>query len=573
MEENNNSNIYDSNMNLNYIPVENNTEPIKPKKSKKTVFILIAILAVIIIAIAFGLIYFLVIAKNPKIVFKNAVTSSLHYLKNDLQINKYKTMKSDLTLKCNIEQNDLINITNEDFRELINTSSINFGTQIDNENDKVAFLAGLKNQDEEIIDAEVYLDLTNTLLDLRVKDIFDKYLETELNEDLCSSIQEFIDNDESASEYNEMIDIIEKSLLGCIKSEYCSKEKVQITIEGKKTDVTKNTIKLTSVQFYTELKSALENLLNDKEFIEKHKDLEDTLKSQIESIENSMEYISEGYIQLNLYTKGFANIPVSIELIYNDEPSTISIKVSDISENKFEINIVNNKNQILKCIVQVNQKSKDEGNFEISLDYNNNEFLTLQAVYKVTYDEPISKMENSNVMKFEELTNDDYIVVMQNFMNSKLYNTYVKVLSGEEYANVIRTLDDKYSITVNVPERFILADSPTENIKTWANANNTEIVSWIANTNKEEQYIEPNEKQYLLTQYKKSIDSNGVKKITAGDIDFEQLVFQNQEGYLEAYFWSQLDDEGNYIIIRITITDGQDNITNEELNQILSIQK
>ena len=91
--------------------------------------------------------------------------------------------------------------------------------------------------------------------------------------------------------------IIGKEFKGILKEEYCSSEKEEITINGKKVKATKNTISMTLDQVINELLTVCNNLRNNEEFINCYKDKEEIIIKNINI--NSKELENFGYLFRN----------------------------------------------------------------------------------------------------------------------------------------------------------------------------------------------------------------------------------------------------------------------------------
>ena len=243
-----------------------------------------------------------------------------------------------------------------------------------------------------LINDKLYLSLGDDYKDLIAMDNeeyeFDKFIN--------------LDGFDSAKFNKEDINFIVKAykdiLIDSIDSDDLEKSSDKIEVDGKETSVTKITYKLDSKRLEKLSKNIIEGTLNNDELLSKLAKMTDTDKKELkENLKESKKNISvpeSTKLTLNIYTKGFANSFVGL----------------DLKSDEFTMNIVENKDV-------TNIKLVAEG-FEFNLDVKeySSEKIDMSFVIKaggekvsgsfIVNDKEVNKNTHKGDMKIEVKYND-----------------------------------------------------------------------------------------------------------------------------------------------------------------------
>ena len=308
-------------------------EQVSNKKGAKIVA-LIAIIAVIAVIIV-GIIYYTVICAKPDRMYKKVVESKIDAYTKEVLDTDYKTSKTTLKLSANVNPtND--DILDEDVIKLINNTKIDFNVQTDNENKKIIVNLESDYENEDLLNMQVYSDVANKESYVYFKDFLNKYIEADLDDEIYTNYSELLDNQKISSDkkesFKKAMKILKKEVKDSIKSEYCSSQKEEITVNGKTIKTTKNTIKMNAKQLKNEITTISNNLKNNEEFLNCFED-KDEITDSLEKILDSAEDIKdneESYIEINTYTSGFMKKieKVSVNCYSSNSKQNVTIELT-----------------------------------------------------------------------------------------------------------------------------------------------------------------------------------------------------------------------------------------------------
>lgn len=427
------------------------------RKSKKGL-ISILIVAIILIAIICGAIYYFMVYSKTEEIFKRIIDSSINSYHTSEE-EEYKTITTKLGANVQVDLEE----DNEEVKkivDMINALDIELDLQMDRENKKMLAKLESNYENEDLLDADLYLDAEKEKLYIGLKDIFDKYIETDIEGEMDESLTEIFEvanTKGSKANIKKSNKILSNELKNVIKTEYCSSEKEEITINNKKMNATKNTISMTLEQFYNEFSTICSNLKNNQEFLncyEKPDEIKTSIEDILETLEEGKDSISneDAIIKISVYTTGITHKIVQIDMEVQEDNETIKISITKIDDKNYELKVFEPEvNEIIKanikqindetanCIVEVNME--DVGKIVLNLDMS----------YKIN--EEIEKFDEGNTIREEDMTQQDYMDIMENFTKSKLYevinelsgNSLEKMLLGGSSQSNLFDDEDEYS--------------------------------------------------------------------------------------------------------------------------------
>lgn len=410
-------------------------EEVKQKKSGKKG--LIAIIAVILLVLIVGAIYYCVAYTGTETLFKRVIGKTVNSYQESIIGNDYNTL--DTTIGVNIEVSP--KETNEDIEkivDLVNSLKFELNTQIDKEQEmmNVKLNASKVNENDDLLNAEVFMDVKEEKGYLYLKDFYDKYIETEVTDGSFEDLKEVFENmytKEQKESVKKSSNIVGKEIKGIVKEEYCSSEKQEITINGKKVKSTKNTISMTVNQLTEELLTVFKNLKNNEEFIncyENKEEIKNTLDEYIEQLEQDQGLYEDDSIKISIYSTGISQkiVKFDIEMIEDDEViAMVEVTKQDEENYDFEIKVEDEK---ITGTMQITEKDENSATSKIQINIPEFGKVTVNVDVNNKFDTIIDTVDTNNAINAEEMSEDDVIGILDKFQNSKLYDLVNEVSGG-----------------------------------------------------------------------------------------------------------------------------------------------
>lgn len=386
---------------------------------KKHVFIkLIAILLIIGLFLGGGYYYYKNFYNNPKKVFEYVCEAIEKKLNND---------KKELK---NIEINGLINfdldlgMEYQETTDIINNLSLQFNSQIDYSNNISISNINTKYKEQKLINFKTFSDNDNFYFYL--EDLFDKYIKIDK--------KQIIDTKE-LDKNKDSINIIMEEILMVLKNKLSNLEFIRtddtILINNQKYDVNNNYIKLKNGEINNFLLDILNDLSNNKKFInvldkisdDEGKEIIDDLKKDIRN-----DTIIATY-QLSFYTK---------KNLHQDLISIRQFIDTQDEHNVMEVNIVKENDLNLKMYdeassIELNFTTKDNA-FNIDFTINaSNQKMSMTANFNYKEISSIQKFDISNYIDINDLSEEDYNLIGENLGNNeRLLEIYEEIENIEE---------------------------------------------------------------------------------------------------------------------------------------------
>lgn len=589
------------------------------KGKKKTAVVIVAI--VLMIAIIIGLIAYFIISSKPAQIYKKLIGSTIDSYTNEMKNMNYKTSKASLKLDADIETDKI----DKKVTDLINKINIGMNVQTDNENQQFVMDLKADYDKEDLVDVQMYSNVQEEKTYIQLKSFLDKYIEIEdMDEEFYTYFKEILEKQKMTAEQKKSLqkamNILKKEVTNVIKEQYCTAEKEDITVNGKKVATTKNTIKMNAKQLKDELSIVFTNLKDNKEFI----DCFDNKDEMSKTLEQFMEQIEEwndndkSSIEMAIYTTGLMHKVQKFTLSSMEEENneTVTISFTNIEKDTYDFEVLEKNNTVGKGTVKVEKKNKEEGNIHLTIEVEDFGKLNLNIEYSQKFNEDIDKIDTKNSVKTQELTSDDQQTLMTNLQKSKLYELIENFTGGNalnlmnptttmmesddnddndeddydwEYdddnedkddkekteENEIITYDGKEKITFKMPSGY-KSNYVSDNYKSIEKGDIAIKVS-TAYGNKDEYYEDLQEKKEYFEKEAnyKNVTLSEIKTMQANGRTFYHAEFSYEYAgggytttYKTTYMWSELSDEN---VIDFEIQNIED-VTSEELAEILTLK-
>lgn len=571
-------------------PIEQFNDNFDVKKPKKKGLIIGGIVAAVVI-VALVLVYFLVFS-NPKFIFNKAIDKLLA-----VDSEQYDSVKVSTEIKASVEAEDT---TYQTQLSEIEKYKVKFGTQMDLEAKKEIVDLGLEYDNQEVIDAQVYYN--DGEMYAYLEGLFDKYIQIDMDEETKAGLDEIFSNVNSENMKNteKAVKIIRDELKAQIneKGEF-TKEKETIDVVDNEEKVTKTTLKLTQKELYSLVADMCLNLADNDEFIDYlgQKELSDALEEIAELIKDE-DTNNKNYAEISLYTKGLLNsnlVAVDLLIYSADDAATVVVSVVKEDEGIYSYKISAKasgiKMDFLKGKVEIdkNKDSKEEqsGKVTITAEVVEKGSAKLEIDYSAEFNNGIDKIDTSNSVNMNSLTEADMQAIMTKLMERPLIGQLISnemnglgteieseveddfLMDPDTETNVQNNLttsqnevkdeDYGYSITYSVPAEFKYDDDYSyDDMKfyelekaDYSYVDATVSLAWST----ENEYIEDEinwDYDYYLeeTEYYKNVNLSEVKTITVGDKTFKYAVISYEKTYgtdgikyQNVYAWYVLDNE------------------------------
>lgn len=424
---------------INVETTEQNATPIQAQsftadnknKSNKLLLLLIILLVVVLIG-GLGLGYF--ISKSPKSIFTRSINKLYKNFSSNLKEDA-DTVTSNFSLKLNLDGTE----DSKAIMNIINNISLEGKVSIDYLNKLILVTLNSTYDNDKLINADIQYQKGNAYVLLN--DIFDKYIVIGDMDELDNYFEKMQIN----KDHKIVIAEVKKALIKSLKSEYFESEKTELEINNVKENVVKNNLKITKDNVAQIKKDFLTNLKNDDKFLESYAKLNDSDKDSVkESIQTSIDYatetdIEDDTLELNLYTKGFTNELVKVELLVKNGDESTEISIIKNDDKNYKLKVVSADKEEVNININV-EKEKDNTTLKISTAVEGQQ-MSLEIKYSGEYNKEVSAQDVSNSISIDELTEEQ----ASEIMTKLLQNNGVKKLM--EAINSIKSeIDDDFGV-------------------------------------------------------------------------------------------------------------------------------
>lgn len=574
----------------------------KPKK--KGLIIAGVVVAVIIVALL--LVYFLIFAK-PQYVFDKAIDDVFDFEEKD-----YNSIKVDTKTKVSIEAEDS---SMQSQLEEIEKCTVKFGAQMDLDNKQEIVNAGLEYDNDSVVSAQVYYN--NGDMYAYFDELFDKYIQIDMEEEQKEELEAIFDtanSDGKKENANKAMEIAKKELKKQLKEEgEFEKGKETIDIGDDEKRVTKSTLTLTQKQLYKVISNMCSNLASDDEFLDCFEESpKDSLKDFADEIKDA-ETSNENKVEISIYSKAFKNIGLDIVVHTEDQSITVSIIKEDeglyfynvsVKEDSQKVDAIKGKVEIAK-----DKDSKDEqsGKLTITAEVVETGTAKLEIDYSVKYNDGIDKIDTSNSINMNDLTEEDMQDIVNKLKERPLIGDLIEErlsssnsVLNEDYItdgndsfqtettttsqNEVKNENYGYSVTYSVPTGFNYESNYSYDYSKSYSLGDYNSESQMDATvslkwNTDEDYKDDIDWDYNYyndeTDSYKNVNLGELKTVKVGDKEFKYQILTYEENseysdekYENAYIWYNLDDE--YIFcVELEATDTT--ITEDTIKGFLNI--
>ena len=392
----------------------------KKKKSKG----IIVILTVFVVVIGALIALYLLTRKSAKDIFVNGFKKATNEVFNSEYLKK---KSSNQTIKFNISGSGL-----DDSADVYNKMVVNNKMSIDTSNSKLDEELSLSYDGSNILGMGIYARDNNIYLGFN--DIYDRYVKLPVTEKM--NIELFKGN-------NKVIkSAIDEAFIKSFDDKYFTKSKKKVDIDDKKVSVDAYTLTIDNNNIKDIMKSFIESLVNNKEFmsmLSKNYNIDiNEIKNSINEIDYS-ELAIDSPITITIYTKGFNYSFVGIEFAVDNSASLKVLKkdnnnlVATLESGGIAIDAtINKKESGNKSTITTSLNMMGLMNLSMiidSIEQKNVEFKTI---------------DNKDIIEYEDFIKNDINDVVNNISKNEKLIELISKLSSEtggdvNYSSLITT--------------------------------------------------------------------------------------------------------------------------------------
>lgn len=428
-----------------------NTVKNSNKKSKLIPFCVV--LLVVLCLCAGGFYYYF---STPKKIVTSVINKA--YGDYDEMVNNKASL--DFTKEAFKIKGDLNIDTNIDGFENIKKDTFAYTVGLDYPNKKVEVGGSVVEGKTTLIDIMAYIIDKNMYVSL--KDDYKNLISIDSSEydfDELFDLEQLENLDISKDDINYIVKAYKDILINAIDEEDLEKSNDTLEIDGKDTKVTKISYKINQKNSEKLVKNIIDGALKDEKLLKIFSKLSDTdvkdIKDALKDAKNEIDIPSDLKMTLNIYTKGFNNKFVGLDLKIEDstinvvvnkestkikaniEGVNITLDVKEYSENEVNVDYkIKTAGQTVEGNLTVTeketQKNNYEGSFSFDIKYDTYK-LAIKANYSLEVGTSIADINTNKAVNLEDAS-DDLEDVMERIEKrlekSELYNSIENMVTS-----------------------------------------------------------------------------------------------------------------------------------------------
>jgi hypothetical protein len=410
------------------------------KKKNHKIIPLIIVLLVVVAILAGGFYYYF---STPSRIITNIINSAY----NNYTMLADKSSDFDYEKDTILVNGDLTIDTNYDGLEDLKDEKIAYSFGVDYANKKLEFGGSLTEDKKVILDAILYLIDDEAYISL--KDDYSKVIKLDSSNYNFEDLFNIEKSDISIDDINYIVKEFKDILIESIDMNEFKKSSDTIKLDGKSQKVNKLTYKLDSENIESLIDNLVNNILDNDDLLDKLSKISD---EDVDDIKDSLKELKnndfEDLGKLNIYTKGFTNKFVKLELktddgkagitvnkenteIYiKDDETNISLTINEYSEEAINIDYsISENNAKVSGNLTVTSKemknNKTEGTISFNINYDKYK-ASIKSNYTAEVGASIADIDTSKSVKFSKIDSDDleglYNTLLNRFEDSNIYS-------------------------------------------------------------------------------------------------------------------------------------------------------
>lgn len=410
-----------------HIDEVNSQEPIQTvdytKTTKSKTPLLIVVFVLVFLVLLLGVSYF--VTKSPKSIFTHSINNLYKNVEKNLKENA-KTLSTNFEVKLNVDGNE----ENKELTDIVNNISLKGNVNVDYINKLFLVNFNSTYDNDKLLDAEIQYQKGNAYILLN--DVFDKYITV----DSMNEIDNYFETVQITEDHKILVTEVKKALTNSLESKFFETSKVELEINGKKENVTKNTLKLTKENISELSKKFLETLKNDDKFLNSYAKINNTDEDAVkDSLEKAIDDINDEDLgqstgEISLYTKGLFNKLIKVEMLISEGNDSLELSLTKNDDNNYVAKLVTMDKEEYLLNINV-QKEGNSLNLKLSTNVDNQSIL-LDIKYGYEYDKEVTLKDTSDSVNVNELTEEQATQIMNKLSQNAGIQKIIQAISKIE---------------------------------------------------------------------------------------------------------------------------------------------
>lgn len=410
-----------------HIDEVNSQEPIQTvdytKTTKSKTPLLIVVFVLVFLVLLLGVSYF--VTKSPKSIFTHSINNLYKNVEKNLKENA-KTLSTNFEVKLNVDGNE----ENKELTDIVNNISLKGNVNVDYINKLFLVNFSSTYDNDKLLDAEIQYQKGNAYILLN--DVFDKYITV----DSMNEIDNYFETVQITEDHKILVTEVKKALTNSLESKFFETSKVELEINGKKENVTKNTLKLTKENISELSKKFLETLKNDDKFLNSYAKINNTDEDAVkDSLEKAIDDINDEDLgqsteEISLYTKGLFNKLIKVEMLISEGNDSLELSLTKNDDNNYVAKLVTMDKEEYLLNINV-QKEGNSLNLKLSTNVDNQSIL-LDIKYGYEYDKEVTLKDTSDSVNVNELTEEQATQIMNKLSQNAGVQKIIQAISKIE---------------------------------------------------------------------------------------------------------------------------------------------
>ena len=407
---------------------------------------IIATIAIIVILLIIGGVFYINNRQNPKNIFMGAINNGLNSLAEERE--DIKTINSNISLGVKIENSQDQDIAQ--VAEYLNKAKITSNVQMDVEQEKEIMKLGLEYDNEKVLEGQLYYKNKEDNAYIFVNELFDKYFAVTLDENAKEQITSLFDTSKQIllgenGDDKKVAEILKKVIEARLKDEYISQEDAEIEVNGEKVKTKKSVLKFSQNQLIDELLAMVSELKNNEEFIncfaEEDKEIVkkafEEMESKINNLKSSNTKNEDSSLQVNVYTKGLNSDFVKLEIVVTDTDFSGVLNITKTDKNTYNLlvtqTVKGETEELFNCNLTITEVDNNTSEYVFKTNIAELGDITVTLQLSCVYNEVIENVDTSNSVDIEEVSEEDQEKILENLQKMKIYSLIKEIIGVDPF--------------------------------------------------------------------------------------------------------------------------------------------
>lgn len=388
---------------------------------------LLVICAIVIIIVAVAGYYFSKV-NSARYIFDKEI---INFLSSDSDKKDYNTLKTNTEISINVESDEATFI--DDLIDFINNSKFTIKAEVDKESEEAVVGLKLDNNKNNLLDANVKLDMESKDAYLNLGDLFSKTIKVDATEiiedefDISSTEKLTLGQMINASKAK---NIFKKEIKKELSDEYFSSSKEKIDNKN----LTKDTLKISEKEFVQIINNICNDLMTNKEFLECFEEPDEIIELLQKTVDDLKDVNSSEDVifEISVYSNGLSKNIQRVDFVVKEDNEEFNIQINKVDNDTYEY-VINLDGDEIKGTVKITENGNNKS-LNIVSEYEGIK-ISLNINFNQTYNESLTNINTNNAVDIENLSYEDMEELSENLMNSDLYKSISSMISPFMFGN------------------------------------------------------------------------------------------------------------------------------------------